>query len=208
MTQVVNLIGQRFGRLVVVSRAENNKYQKTRWLCKCDCGTEKVVLAHDLRLGTAKSCGCYRKERTTTHGLSNTRLYQIYHGMKRRCYNPKDDHYSDYGGRGITMCQEWEYSFEAFYSWALANGYAENLSIDRIDVNGNYSPDNCRWLDQLGQANNQRKNRMLTVEGETHTISEWARIKGISPDTIWARLKYGWAEKETVVTPVKRREKG
>lgn len=140
-----------------------------------------------------------------THGLSKTRLYSIWIDMKKRCYNQKNNRYANYGGRGISVCDEWLHNFSAFNEWAMANGYAENLTIDRIDVNGNYEPSNCRWATIKEQQRNTTRNRFITVNGETRTMSEWAEITGISVDVIKDRLnKLHWTEEEAVTIPTMR----
>ena len=159
------------------------------WLCKCDCGNFITVLSSSLKREHTRSCGCLSIETRTKHNLSNTRLYQIYCTMKQRCCNSNDMAYKDYGGRGITICKEWLDSFTAFYDWAIANGYKEDLTIDRIDVNGNYEPSNCRWLSRGEQSKNTRRNVYATFYGETKTLSEWARIANIPQTTFCRRIK-------------------
>lgn len=200
--KLVDLTGQRFGRLTVLSRAENVGKQ-TAWLCRCDCGNEKIVLSCNLKTGNTLSCGCrwadivpkINKEVNTRHGDSNSKLHKTWVNMRYRCYNPNCKSYGNYGGRGITICEEWE-TYENFRDWSLANGFAEHLSIDRIDVDGNYEPSNCRWVSDKTQQNNKRTNRNLSYNGETHTLSEWAEITGIHWTTLKARIDLGWSTKD------------
>lgn len=139
----------------------------------------------------------------TMHGLSRHRIYSIYLNMKTRC-SPTDYRHKRYSDRGITVCDEWLNSFEAFSEWAFSNGYAENLSLDRIDNDKGYFPENCRWATAKEQANNTRKNRLLTFNGETHTLSEWSDITGINHDTLCSRVKAGWDDVKVISTPVRR----
>lgn len=184
--RLIDLTGQRFGRLVVVERAE------TKWLCKCDCGNTKAVLGGHLRSGDIKSCGCLQNEQRTKHGMRNTRVYKIWCAMKERCYYKTHKDFKNYGGRGIIVCDEWKENFQAFYDWAMSNGYEENLTIDRIEVNGNYEPSNCRWASCKDQNNNRSNNHILILKNESHTITEWSRITGIPLSTIKTRINSGW----------------
>lgn len=225
MGKFIDLKGKRFGRLVVIERSENIGKQ-IAWLVRCDCGEVKVVTGMHLRGGDTKSCGCFKKDnahmlgtkmgkkiggKNKTHGSTKSRLYAIWRSMKERCMCPSNTFYSLYGGRGITVCEEWCNSFEVFRDWAIANGYDENAlrgqcTIDRIDVDGNYEPSNCRWATLTEQQNNKRNNHNLTYDGETYTIAEWSRIVGINESTIRQRLRYGWDIEDVLRRPVKRSE--
>lgn len=135
-----------------------------------------------------------------THGMTNTRLHRIWRAMKRRCYNPHFEQYKDYGGKGVGICSEWKNDFLSFYRWAMANGYADNLTIDRKDISGNYDPSNCRWATRKEQANNRRNNHLVTYQGKAQTIAQWAEETGIQDATIEARLKRGWSVERTLET--------
>lgn len=156
-----DLLDKQYGRLTVIDYAENAKYGSTRWLCKCECGNEVVVQTNKLLSGETVSCGCYHREKVTKHGLEGTRIYHIWTGMIYRCYNEKHPRYKNYGGRGITVCDEWRDDIKAFQEWAEANGYQEELTIDRIDNNGNYEPDNCQWITLMENTKKACRNRRL-----------------------------------------------
>lgn len=188
-----DLTGRRYGKLIVLSMADKPENANgSYWKCKCDCGEETVVSAKSLKCGDTKSCGCMKYSGVTTHGLYKTRLHGIWILMRDRCNNPNSPNYKRYGGRGIKVCETWS-TFKPFYDWAIQNGYGENLSLDRIDNNGDYAPSNCRWTTRIEQANNTRRSRFIEFNGETHTLAEWARIYKIPYDKLWARLSYGWS---------------
>lgn len=191
MARGYDLTGKRFNRLTVVCRDGTYKSGNIRWLCKCDCGNYTHSDKTNLEKGKVKSCGCYASDRiakqNTKHGGFGTRLYEIWRQMHRRCYGEHTTAYPLYGGRGIKVCDEWQ-EYEPFYEWAIANGYAENLTIDRIDVNGDYTPDNCRWATSKQQCNNRRNNHFVEYDGQKHTISEWADLYGVNQVKLWDRL--------------------
>lgn len=204
MGKLIDLTGQRFGRLIVVKEAGRDNQGKALWLCKCDCGNSCIVRGEKLRCGETKSCGCYRREATGNqfrkYAQVNKRIYRIWKLMHKRCYNPHDPKYKNYGARGITICQEWIHNFLSFQTWALENGYAEHLTIDRIDVNGPYSPSNCRWATCKVQSNNKTDNVILEYHGEAYTLSEWAQITGIKYSTLAYRASRGWTVQEILIT--------
>lgn len=206
MSKLIDLTGQRFGRLTVIRRAENDKWKKPQWLCQCDCGNIKIFPGNSLKSGLTRSCGCLKHEitvtRLTIHGGEGARLYHIWKNMRQRCFRSSNQDYSNYGGRGITVCDEWRYSFVAFRDWAIENGYRDDLTIDRIDVNGNYEPANCRWITMKAQQNNMRSNHYITFGGRTQTLTQWAEELNMSPSAIRYRLKSGWAIEKALTTPV------
>lgn len=206
MGKFIDLTGQKFGRLTVIKRVEN-KGKNTYWLCKCDCGNIKSVRVDSLKNGSIKSCGCYQKEMIkkchTIHNKCHTRLHSIWSNMKQRCFNKNAKRYSQYGGRGITVCEEWKNDFMSFYDWAMANGYNDNLTIDRIDVNGNYEPNNCKWATNKEQQNNRQHHFLITYKGITKNLQEWCEEVGLSRDNLYRRLvKYKWSVEKALNTPV------
>jgi len=212
MSALLDLTGKRFGRWTVVSRAPDiismGGHRSTAWLCKCQCGNQKVVRAQSLTRGSSCSCGCLhqelRHEITKTHGGTKTRLYHIWASMRQRCTNPNNHAFKDYGGRGIYVCADWQ-RFDTFRAWALANGYRDDLSIDRIDNNKGYEPENCRWASNSEQSNNQRSNVLITFRGVTKTRSQWAHDLGINPTVLRDRLdRYGWTVERALTEDLRR----
>ena len=191
------LSGKKFGRLTVEKFEYCGPNGHAYWRCKCDCGNYKVVRASHLKSGNVISCGCAQTRKT--HGGTNSRIYPIWNNMKQRCSNPNSIEFHLYGGRGIAVCEEWRNSFKHFRDWAFSNGYRDDLTIDRKDNNGPYCPENCRWATMREQANNTRRTRFLTYNGETHSVSEWARILGINQSTLNMRLnKYNWSVEDAL----------
>ena len=203
MGKAIDIAGQKFGRLTVVSRINKDKRGNVVWLCRCNCGEEKVVVGYSLKRGKTKSCGCLNKEQCTTHGLTTNALYAVWVSMKQRCYNENEIGFKNYGGRGITMCDEWRNDFQKFYDWAIANGYEKGLSIDRIDNNRNYSPENCRWATRTEQNRNQRTNKQIEFNGEVKNLSEWCEHFSLNYQTVHARITdYGWTVQKALKTPI------
>ena len=202
-----NLIGQRFGRLTVLSLAPKKNGIRA-WHCLCDCGKTTDVITCSLTQGHTRSCGCYRNDtpmnpRYRKHGMHKTRLYRIWTHMKERCLASYHTSYESYGARGITVCNEWRNSFEAFRDWAMTNGYQDDLTLDRIDVNGNYCPENCRWATRAEQALNRRPNVMFNGK----CIAQWARELGIGSTTIFTRMRRGMSIEDAIFTPKYKRKK-
>lgn len=189
-----SIIGKRFGRLTVIELDHIGNYRSTWWKCHCDCGKEVVVYRGSLTSGDTVSCGCYheefKKEFSKTHGLSGHPLYIVWNGMIQRCTSITASNYERYGGRGITVCDEWRTNFEEFYNWAINNGYEYGLTIDRIDNSLGYFPDNCRWVSRIEQQNNTRRNHKFTYGGETHSVAEWSRMLNVNHETLRYRIMH------------------
>ena len=202
-----NLINQKFGKLLVVNKSYS-KNHKVYWECICDCGKTCFVTTSNLKCNKIKSCGCLKVEKITnrnsTHNQRNTKLYEVWKTIKQRCLNPNNKAYNNYGGRGITICPEWQENFISFYNWSIINGYKEGLTIDRIDNNGNYEPSNCRWASRIIQSNNTRSNRFITINNETKSLADWCRIYNISYSLVMQReKKLKWDIIKSITTPVK-----
>ena len=199
--KVIDRTGQRYVRLVALERlpAKSKTDTNARWFCRCDCGVGVVAYGQDLQKGKVKSCGCLNAERIMQHGMSNTHVYAVWQAMLQRCENPNAQRYSDYGGRGISVCQGW-HRFEAFF--ADMGNRPKGYSLDRIDNDGNYRKDNCRWALTKQQANNKRINRIIEFNGEKRTLAEWAERVGLGWYTLRSRLDvYGWNIEKSLTTP-------
>lgn len=194
-------IGDQYGRWTVIGHAEQMADGRKRFLCRCQCGNVRAVRSDMLCGGESLSCGCLRLDKISTHKKTSTRLYNIWHKMKERCYNPNHAHYINYGGRGIAVCDEWKNNFQAFYDWATQNGYQEHLTLDRIDNSKGYSPSNCRWASAVEQQNNTRRNRLLTMNGEVKSVAAWSRERHIPYSTIYSRLTSGWSIEDALTKP-------
>ena len=204
-------IGDRYGRLTVIEQLPSKNYRR-RFLCKCDCGVVKSYIASDLLNGNTKSCGCLAKELLVKrnskypHNMKHTRLYNIWWGMKQRCYDKNHSAYKKYGAKGIEICNEWKNDFMRFYEWSMSNGYTDTLTIDRIDSTGNYEPSNCRWVTIAVQANNKSIVKRYDFDGQIHTIKEWSEIVGINYKCLYYRIKHlKWPIDKALTTPIRKR---
>lgn len=202
--KIKDLKNQRFDKLVVLCFDGMDKSGNARWLCRCDCGETVSISAPSLKAKRPHSCPRCKSisnwEKRSTHRESKTRLYNIYYGMKHRCEKAYSVNFHNYGGRGITICDEWK-NYEAFAEWAHSNGYSDTLTLDRIDNDKGYSPSNCRWVTYREQSNNTRSNHWISFNGETRTLSEWARLLGINKSTLCERLnRRGWSVERALTT--------
>lgn len=229
MGRIDNLIGKKFGELEVIARSGSNKQNRATWLCGCSCGNEKIISGHDMKHGGTISCGCVGSKKRIENlkrgaehskkiGIENEakrmqeppkekvrvmhqRLSGIWYGMKDRCYSEDHVAYNRYGGRGITICEEWLDDYFKFEDWALDNGYSEELTIDRIDNDRGYSPNNCRWATQIQQMNNRSNNNLVEINGTIKTISQWARQHNLAWSTIKQRVVSGKTGEEILARP-------
>lgn len=197
-----DITGKRFGRLTVICFDHNDHHHNSYWLCECDCGNRTVVTRGGLTSGNTTSCGCYNRERvresTTTHGLSRTPLYKVWRDIRTRCENENNSAYHRYGGRGIRICEKW-HDFENFKNWADSSGYDVGLTIDRIDNDGDYCPENCRWVDWSVQGNNRSTNRLVEYKGQVHNIMEWSKTLGVNYSTLRGRInRYDMSDFEKI----------
>lgn len=219
MGQFIDLTGQQFHMLKVVCRGPDYVSPKgvhqVQWYCQCDCGNPELTLVSGNALKSkhhpVKSCGCLLGHNAKTahkiHGGTSDRLYGVWCGMKNRCYCPTNNRYENYGGRGITICDEWKNSYETFRNWALENGYQPDAprgkcTIERIDVDGDYCPQNCTWKTIQEQENNRTDNHFIEYKGETHTISEWADMLGMAYNTLLNRINHSWSVERALTEPI------
>lgn len=219
MGQFIDLTGQKFNLLTVMYRGPDyvspSGIHQIRWYCQCDCGNPELILVsgNALKSQTSpiKSCGCLLGHNAKTahkiHGGTYERLYGVWCSMKGRCYCPSNDRYKNYGGRGITVCDEWKNSYENFKKWAMSNGYQPDAprgkcTIERVDVDGNYCPENCVWKTMKEQGNNKTDNHFVEYQGETHTVSEWAQRLGMAYNTLLNRINHGWSVDRAFTEPI------
>lgn len=213
MAKFHDLRGEKYGRLEPYFPIKRNG--RTYWFCHCDCGNEKIVSSGNLVSGQVKSCGCLQKEKASeriadankTHGMFGTRLYRIWSGMVTRCENPNHPYYGRYGGRGIRICPEWREDNSRFFEWANSSGYADGLTIDRINNDGNYEPSNCRWIPDDEQQRNRSSCHFVKIGGLELSLKEWSELLNISYNTVLSRLRYGWSDFDALTKPIiKNRE--
>ena len=211
MAKALDITGKVFGRLTVINLSEKRTCNKRHWNCACVCGGVVVVAQANLNRGATKSCGCFHKDRAIqankTHGMTglggskqDKKLFGVWMSMRWRCNSPKDEHYKNYGGRGIKVCPEWG-DFAASYTWALANGYENGLQIDRSNNDKGYSPENCRWVSSSTNCRNTRQNRVFTVLGVTKCLTELAEDYGQPARRVFHRLRLGWTIEDALFTP-------
>lgn len=212
MAEIINLKGKIFGRLLVLKMAGKDKHRNILWTCQCECGIIKNISGVGLRTNQTKSCGCYHRDivskpniSSITHGKSISKIYNIWHGIKLRCYTKSSTSYKNYGGKGIIVCEEWKNSFEQFYK-DMGDIPFEKAQIDRIDNNGPYSKENCRWVTSKQNCFNKSNNKYLTYKGETKLLIDWAIQYNFQRYTITNRLQQGWTIERILETPERRRK--
>jgi len=208
MGRFIDITGQKFGRLTAMNRAPNSG-DRVKWLFKCDCGNQIITDGASAKTGKTRSCGCLDKEvkikTHTKHGLSGERIYSIYKGMTQRCYNSSNKKFKIYGGRGIKICDEWLNDRTTFFEWAFKNGYNDNLTIERIDSNKGYSPDNCKWATYAEQNRNTSQNFHVTIDGEDKIMADLAKEVGINRGILSYRIKTGMTPEEAISVPITRK---
>jgi len=198
----MDIINKKFGRLLVLKKNGSDKHGKSLWLCHCDCGNEVIIIGQNLKNGVTKSCGCLQKELLTkkniTHGMTYTKLYVDWIQMRKRCKNKKNKSYKNYGARGISVCKRWD-KFENFYT--DMGDKPKGLTLERIDNNKGYSPDNCKWATRKEQANNSRHNVIINYKGQRLTMAQWAREIGIKCSTLSRRIQRHWPIEKALTQP-------
>jgi len=210
MKNLIDITNERFNRWTVLSRDGSDTQKQAMWLCECDCGQTKRVTGYCLRSGRSKSCGCLKRDatiaRATTHGMTGTRFYRAWKNMRNRCLNKNGKDFHRYGGRGIQVCSRWN-KFENFKEdmfWS----YKDSLEIDRVDNDGDYSKENCRWTTRLQQNNNTSANVNITHKGQSMSVSRWAKSLDMSVQTLWSRLyRYGWTVEDALTKPARKLNK-
>lgn len=210
MSTMINLIGQKFGKLTVIKRKGKNKWGNYKWLCRCDCGNKIITNGGSLKSGNTQSCGCLQKEIVTKHGHSTrtirSKTYMVLNHIIQRCTNHNDKEYSNYGDRGITVCNRWKNSFSNFLEDMGES--PPGCQIDRIDNNKGYYKENCRWVTPKQNSRNKRNSRYETYKGKTQLLTEWAEEYGIVYNILWNRFcKYGWSIEKALTTPIKKRKR-
>lgn len=209
MKKSKEMIGKKFGCLTILGISSHTDKFKHKYLdCKCDCGKVKAIAMYHITSGASRSCGCKVTEatirRNTTHGGTGTRLFNIWASMRKRCTNPNEKAYKHYGARGIKISSEWS-NFDAFRDWSLNHGYDDSLTIDRINVNGDYCPSNCRWISNEEQSRNRTNNRRITINGETRLMVDWLKESPVSATTVYDRLRKGWTVEDALFITDRRR---
>jgi hypothetical protein len=204
--KIKDLTNERFGKLIAIEFVGYDKRRNALWRCRCDCGNEIIAPCKKLNEGMKKSCGCLgngihpRTSKIKRNGIY-ARLHRIWSGMKRRCYSKNTINYASYGGKDITLCEEWRHNFTSFCEWAMANGYNDSLSIDRIDSNGNYCPENCQWATRQEQSANRKSVVLIEYNGEKMTSADWSKKIGGNSGLVGRRLKIGWSIERAITTP-------
>jgi len=205
MPKLVNYIGVRYGKLVVLEKVSKKGEKYGKYKVECDCGKTKIVTGCNLQNGTTNSCGCIKGKSNITHGMSGKRIYKIWLGVIERCTKEQYKAYKDYGGRGIKVCEKWQNSFEKFYE-DMEEGYSDELTLDRIDVNGGYYKENCRWADMKTQNRNRRKNLIVTIGQQSKLLKVWCEEYEKDYNKVWLRIfRLQWEPKKALETPFKNK---
>lgn len=203
MSKLIDITGKKYNKLTVLSFYDV-KDKRSRWLCQCECGNTTIATSSQLKCGKTKSCGCllHKKKYDEKTAKFMKRLSRIFYEMKQRCYSKNNPAYKYYGAREIKICKEWLDDIDNFKKWALANGYKENLTIERIDVNGNYEPSNCKWITKTQQGYNKTNSRLYTIDGETKCLSQWCNYYNIDYFVVIGRLRRGTPIVEALTKPI------